>query len=82
MASRWLFVRIRAAERALQDGRIDEALAAATQPDVRDHRRGRRLLDELARPLVARARLHLQAGRYQPALEDLDRLSAIGHAGP
>ena len=82
MLSRWLFVRIRAAERALEDGRVDEAYAAALQPDVREHRRGQKLLDDLIRPLLARARLHLQAGRLEDALRDLDKLRAIERSGP
>jgi hypothetical protein len=82
MLGRWLFVRIRAAERALQEGRIDEAYAAVMQPDVREHRRGQKLLDDLVRPLLARARLHVQAGRPAEACHDLDRLKAAGRATP
>jgi hypothetical protein len=82
MFARWLFVRLSAAEKALRQGRIDEAYAAATQPELRDDSRAGRLLDELAKPFVARARLHRQAGRWADALADLDRLAAVGRAGP
>jgi predicted pyridoxine 5'-phosphate oxidase superfamily flavin-nucleotide-binding protein len=80
--ARWLFVRLSAAEKALRQGRIDEAYAAATQPELRQQARGERLLDELVKPLVARARLHRQAGRWGDALADLDRLVAVGRATP
>jgi hypothetical protein len=82
MFARWLFVRLNAAEKALQQGRIDDAYTAAMQPDLRRHPRGERLLDELVRPLVARARLHRQAGRFADGLADLDRLVTAGRAGP
>lgn len=78
MLGQWLFVRLRAAERALDEGRIDEAYACAVQPDIRGHRGGRKLIEKLQRPLMARARLHLQAGRYQDALNDLDKLELLG----
>lgn len=81
MPRRWLFVRIRAAERALAEGRVDTAYAAATEADVIGHRQGKKLLDALVPPLLARARLHAQAGRYTDALADLDRLSAISRGG-
>ncbi len=82
MLTRWLHVRLKAAEKALRQGRIDDAVAATQQPELRDHPRGQKLLDELVKPLVARARLHCQAGRYRDALTDLDRLAAMGRAGP
>jgi len=82
MLGHWLFVRIRTAERALEEGRLDEAYAIAVQPDVRQHHRAQSLLTDLVRPLLARARLHLQAGRYREAVGDLDRIRAIGRGGP
>jgi hypothetical protein len=82
MFGRWLFVRLSAAEKALRQGRIDEAYAAAAQPELREDPRARRLLDELVKPMMARARLHRQAGRWGDALADLDRLVAVGRATP
>ncbi len=78
MFGRWFYVRVRAAERALAQGRIDDAYAAAQQPDVREHPDAAGLLDELARMLTARARLHRQAGRLADALADLDRVAQLG----
>lgn len=81
MLSRWPFARLKAAQRALYNGRIDEAYEAVTQPDLRANRGAQKLLDELSKPLLARARLHAEAGRYRRALEDLDKLQAIGRGG-
>lgn len=82
MFARWLFVRLNAAERALREGRIDDVCRALDQADLREHARGQRLLDDLIKPLVARARLHRQAGRYSDALADLDRLEVLGRTTP
>ena len=81
MLSRWLNTSIRAAETALGDGRIDEAYDRLTSPDARRDRRADRLLDELGRRLMARARLHAQAGRYRDVLSDLDKLAGIDRVG-
>lgn len=78
MFGRWLFVRLRAAENALAQGRIDEAYEIAAAADVRADRRGQRLADELVRPLTARARLHAQAGRFAEASADLEKLARLG----
>ncbi len=82
MFARWLNVRLRAAEKALRQGRIDEVYTAVREPELRNCARGRRLVDGLAKPLAARARLHRQAGRYREALADLDKLEALGRGGP
>lgn len=77
MFARGPSTKIQAAEAALADGRIDDAYAVAIDPAVRGDRRLDGLRDGLARPLLARARLHAQAGRFREAMEDLDRLVAI-----
>lgn len=78
MFSRWINVGLKAAHNALDHGRIDEALARLLQPNVRNQRAAQELMNEVARPLLARARIHAQTGRYQDALEDLGKLEAIG----
>jgi hypothetical protein len=78
MFAHWLFVRLNTAERAVREGRIDDACLAVEQADLRAHPRGQRLIDELARPLLARARLRRQSGLYGDALADLDRLVTLG----
>lgn len=78
MIARWFHVKMRAAERALDQGRIDDALAAARDAELAEHPRGARLLDGLAQALISRARLHRQAGRYDAALSDLAAVAALG----
>ena len=80
MLSKLLFVRLKAAENALRDGRLDEAHRLATAPDLRDHRRGRAVLADLAERFVERARSHFRADRFSEALMDLDKAEA-GAAG-
>ena len=82
MFARWLHVRLKAAEKALQQGRIDDVYAALQEPALRQHARGLKLIDGLAKPLSARARLHRQAGRYRDALADLDRIESLGRSTP
>lgn len=82
MFSRWMFARLKVAEKALNDGRIDEAYERLSAPDVRNSQRAQDLRDTLGRSLLARARLHAQAGRYREALSDLERLELIERLDP
>jgi len=81
MFSNWMFARLRAAEKALREGRIDDAYERLAAPDLLQDAGAARRLDELAAALIARARLNLQAGRYAEALEDLDRARTLGREG-
>ena len=76
MLSRLLFVRLKAAENALRDGRLDEAYRLATAPDIREHRRGAAVLADLTGRFIERARSHFRADRFTEALMDLDRAEA------
>ena len=76
MLSQLLFVRLKAAENALRDGRLDEAYRLATAPDIREHRRGGAVLAKLGKKLVERAREHYRADRFTEALIDLDKAEA------
>lgn len=78
MLSRWLFSRTKAAENALREGRIDEAYDRLCDPAVAGLHGAEALLDELAKALGARARLHVQAGRFGHALDDLERVQRLG----
>jgi len=78
MFGQLLFVRLRAAEKALAEGRLEEAHRLATQPDIREHKRGKATLGSLSEKLVARAREHYRADRFNEALMDLDRAEAGG----
>ena len=73
-----LILRIRQAECALADGRLDEAYDLASRDDVRRHRRGQRLLGHLVALLVERGQAHLEADRFTLALADCDRAGRLG----
>lgn len=78
MLSKLLFVRLKSAENALRDGRLDEAYRLATAPDMREHRRGSAVLATLTDLFLERARNHFKADRFTEALMDLDRAAAGG----
>jgi tetratricopeptide (TPR) repeat protein len=65
-----LILRMKRCETALAGGRLDEAIDLLSQPDVRAHRRGQELMDQLSGALIERSRQHLAAGRFGPAGED------------
>jgi tetratricopeptide (TPR) repeat protein len=73
-----VFVRLKAAEKALKDGRLDEAYRLATTSDLREHRRARAVLEKLAGQFLDRARMHYRADRCEEALRDLDKAAAAG----
>lgn len=75
---RVLILRIRQAETALKDGRLDEAFELARPEDVRAHRRGQRLIGRLVRSLVTRGEAHLEDGRLQEAATDCERARQLG----
>jgi hypothetical protein len=68
-----LLLQISQCERALRNGRLDEAYAIVRQPDVRSHRRGQELLEKLVRALIDRGRQHLAAGRLAEASADSEK---------
>ncbi len=82
MLSRLLIVRLKAAENALRDGRLDDAYRLATAPDIREHRRGAAVLSALTEKFIERARDHFRADRFTEATMDLDRAEAGGVKKP
>ncbi len=70
-----LILKIRQAEVALSDGRLDEVFELAQQPKLRAHRRGQAIVTKLVRKLLARGREHLDAGRAMQALTDCERVA-------
>jgi tetratricopeptide (TPR) repeat protein len=72
-----LILRIRQAECALADGRLDEAYEIAQAEDVRRHHHGQRLIGRLARAIVQRGQENLAAGRFQPALSDCNKAEKL-----
>ena len=73
-----LILRIRQAECALADGRLDEAYDLASQEDVREHRRGQKLIGHLVDRLVKRGSDHLDAERPSQAMADCDKAARLG----
>lgn len=73
-----LFLRIRQAETALGDGRLDEAYGLVQDVKLRAHRRGQDLIGRLARALVARGRQHLADQRWPQALADCEKAAKLG----
>ncbi|MBI1825154.1 MAG: hypothetical protein HY287_12265 [Planctomycetes bacterium] len=78
MFGQLLFMRLRAAEKALADVRLEEAYRLATQADIRDNKRGKTVLAGLSEKFVARAREFYRADRFSEALMDLDRAEGCG----
>jgi hypothetical protein len=77
-----LILRIKRAEAALHDGRLEEALAIARRDDVRSHRRGHELARRLVVALLARGREHLAARRADAALADAKRALELAGERP
>jgi hypothetical protein len=71
-------LRIRQAECALGDGRLDEAFELLKGQDIRRHRRGQELTGRLARALAARGQEHLAESRLQQALADCNKADKLG----
>ncbi len=76
MFSGLLFVRVKAAEQALRNNRLDEAYRLASQPDIAAHPRGAKLLAGVATALLERARAHYRADQFTEALLDLNKAQA------
>ncbi len=72
-----LILRIKQAECALADGRLDEACEIAQAQEVKRHRHGQRLISRLRRAFIQRGRENLDAGRLQPALADCNKAEAL-----
>lgn len=77
-----LILRIRRAETALADGRLDEAFTIAQAPDLQAHYKGQKLIGRLARALADRAREHLTAGRLAQAGVDCEKAVRLGGSLP
>ena len=80
MLGQWR-VALKQAEDAAEAGRIDEALALASRPDVIDARSMVRLRDRLGQDLVARAGRRGAADDLLGAIDDLGRAEAL-HVAP
>ena len=72
-----LFLRIKQAEIALADGRLDEAYEIAKAADLRRQRSGQDLIGRLARALLKRGRDHLLADRPLVAAHDCEKAEQL-----
>lgn len=77
-----LILRIRQAEVAIADGRLDAAYELAIRPDVNQHRRGQRVIKNLVERLVKRSQQHLDGQRFQQAWQDCDRAARLAGNQP
>jgi hypothetical protein len=73
-----LILRIRQAETALDDGRLDEAFDLVVPESVRSHRRGQEIVGRLVRKLVERGKGHLLADRVTQAQADCGKAERLG----
>lgn len=75
-----LMLRIKQAQCALADGRLEEAWQIVQEDQIRQHRQGQNLLGQLARALTQRGQEHLQAGRLAAAQADCTKAEKLaGH---
>src|SRR3954466_9169801 len=72
-----LILRIRHAETALADGRLDEVFELVRDPKLRSHRRGQDLITKLVNALEKRGREHLKGARFTAALTDCERAQQL-----
>jgi tetratricopeptide (TPR) repeat protein len=72
------FLRIKQAQCALADGRLDEAHDLLGQESVRSHRHGQRLTTKLVKAYVKRGQAHMDAGRLHEALIDCEKAGTLG----
>jgi tetratricopeptide (TPR) repeat protein len=72
-----LILRIKQAETALADGRLDEAFEIVRSEHVRNHYRGQKLISRLSAALVKRGRDNFDAERIQDALADCSKAEKL-----
>jgi tetratricopeptide (TPR) repeat protein len=72
-----LLLRVKHCERAIRNGRLDEAYSLVRQPELRSSRRGQELLDILVRKFLDRGGKHLAAGRLPEAAADADKAAQL-----
>lgn len=77
-----LILKIKQAEKALADGRLDEACDLLQAPALRAHCRGQELAGRLSRALVERGQNHLQQGHLPQALSDCKKADQINGNSP
>ncbi len=72
-----LILRLKQAASAIADGRLDEAFDLVQSKDIREHRRGQKLIGRLAVAFAKRGQENLQAERIQLALADCNKAEKL-----
>jgi len=72
-----LILRLKQAASAMADGRLDEAFDIVQSKDIREHRRGQKLIGRLARAFAKRGQENLEAERIQLALVDCNKAEKL-----
>jgi hypothetical protein len=70
-------LKIKQAETALGEGRLDEACQLLSDPQLRSHRRGQALITQVTHRLRHRIEEHLQQSQFEAALQDCHRALAL-----
>jgi hypothetical protein len=72
-----LILRLKQAETAVADGRLDEAFEIVQSEQIRQHRRGQKLIGRLASAFAKRGQENLEAERIQSALGDCNKAEKL-----
>jgi tetratricopeptide (TPR) repeat protein len=72
-----LILKLKQAECALADGRLDETFDLLQTDSLQQHRRGQKLIGQLARALANRAQDHLDNGRLAQAGADCNKAARL-----
>jgi hypothetical protein len=72
-----LILRLKQAETAIADGRFDKAFEIVQSEDIKQHRRGQKLIGRLARAFTKRGQENLDAERIQLALVDCNKAEKL-----
>ncbi|MCP4256187.1 MAG: hypothetical protein GY774_01515 [Planctomycetes bacterium] len=77
-----LLLRLKRAESAIADHRLDEAFDIVQSEDIKQHRRGQKLIGRLARAFSKRGQENLKAERLQLALIDCNKAEKLAGNTP
>lgn len=72
-----LILRLKQAETAIADNRLDEAFEIVQSENIRQHRRGQKLIGRLARAFARRGQENLETERVQLALLDCNKAEKL-----
>jgi hypothetical protein len=71
-------LKLRQAETAFKEGRLEEACQLAMTPEVHEHKAGKQLTTKLVNALIDRGRTHLENARHLEAQADCQLAQRIG----